>query len=146
MTKDVFYLPSFKQLTAQKEALTEQPWYSFDSIDDNHITTRPGVYCIASSKDKGASKQIIYINQTDNLKNHLTSYVSITNITTSKLEKALVNDPHLTAIRSIEQAHIYLKNDCYYKFSQIDDTRERLFLEHSLKFTLSPRYLTVRAN
>lgn len=140
-------MPSFKKLAIQKEMLAAIPWQSFTRSDFSVIPDLPGVYCIASAKnppDESTPMQLLYINQTDHLKKQLTDYATLTTLATSKLETALINDPHLTAITTIEAAHRYLINTCYYKYLQLDTMRECLFLEHSLKFTLSPRYLTVR--
>lgn len=144
MIKDVFYLPSFKQLTAQKEALTHLDWLPFSTHTLGSITTQSGVCCIAHTKQnqKQLDAKVLYIFETTNLHQQLLDFTIADSNTAQLFKKTLLTDRYYSYLQTDEQIQTFIKKECAYKYLVIANDRNRLFLEHGLKFSLSPRFLT----
>lgn len=137
-------MPTFKQLNAQKAALALSPKFQFSTVTADSISEDAGVYFIARpiiSKYGEKHEQILYIGQSNNLRHHLYVEQFIGHTDTARLKKRLIADYDYPEIMTFEHAQKFLTDNCYFKYHLVETPRDRSFLEHGLKFSLSPMYL-----
>jgi hypothetical protein len=116
------YIRKVKELLASKSL-------SFKNATSRDVPDKPGVYVIFDEHDK-----IIYIGRTRNLRRRLLRDHKRGDIKGSQFRKALMQNYNLT---SEAQINSYV-DQCTFKFKEIEDSEERIRLEHFAIAILAP--------
>lgn len=96
-----------------------------------------GVYVIFYSKTKKA----LYVGRTKNLRRRLYANHLHGSKVNARLKKYLIEDRSQKNITNMPQAKQYLKDNCYAKYIEEDDTTQRGKIEGLLSYLLDVRYI-----
>lgn len=111
-----------------KELLAGQS-FSFRDVTSDHVPDKAGVYVIFNEH-----KEIIYIGRTKNLQRRLLGNHRSGNVKGSQFRRALMQNYDFKDEREISN---YIKK-CTFKFKEIEDSVERIRLEHFTTAILAP--------
>lgn len=96
-----------------------------------------GVYVIF---DKNTSKAL-YVGRTKKLRTRLYTNHLQGNKSTARLKKYIVEDEELSNIRTYNDAKKWIKENCYFQYIIITDSRERGHVEGLFGYLLNSKYI-----
>ncbi|MGB9693756.1 MAG: GIY-YIG nuclease family protein [Fervidobacterium sp.] len=102
---------------------------SFKNVASSEVPNKPGVYVIFDEEGS-----VIYVGRTKNLRRRLLGDHRRGNVRGSQFRKALMQN---FGLASEEQINSYV-DQCTFKFKEIEDSEERIRLEHFATAVLTP--------
>jgi hypothetical protein len=111
-----------------KELLTSQS-FSFRDVPSHYVPGMAGIYVIFNERN-----EIIYIGRTRNIKRRLLVNHRRGNVRGSQFRRALMQNYDFNDEREISN---YIEK-CTFKFKEIEDSVERIRLEHFATAILAP--------
>jgi excinuclease UvrABC nuclease subunit len=89
-----------------------------------------------------STDQALYVGRTKKLRRRLYTNHLQGNKSTARLKKYLVEDSdRFPQIINYEQAKLWLKENCYFKYTPVDESRERGQIEDLLSFVFDVLYI-----
>ncbi len=86
--------------------------------------------------------EALYVGRTRKLRRRLYTNHLQGNKSAARLKKYLVDDnQNFPEINDYEKAKVWLKDNCYFQFVEVQDSRERGHVEGLLGFLLDSRYI-----
>lgn len=107
-------------------------------LERRMIPEAPGVYLI-TARD-GRYENIYYVGRTKNLRHRVYDNHLMGSLNTARLKKYLVNDKNLRRVKNRYDAKEFIKANCYVRWIEEDDMRNRAAIESYITGLLSPRY------
>jgi len=102
---------------------------SFKNVASSEVPNKPGVYVIFDEQGR-----VIYVGRTKNLRRRLLGDHRRGNVRGSQFRKALMQNYGLAGE---ERINSYV-DQCTFKFKEIEDSEERIRLEHFATAVLAP--------
>ena len=102
------------------------------------IPEAPGVYLITARKSR--YEDIYYVGRTKNLRQRVYTNHLMGGLSTARLKKYLINDAELTGVRNKYDAKEFIKTNCYVRWIEEDDMRNRAAIEGYTTGLLFPKY------
>ncbi len=118
-------------------AFLATPKHLFSGLKPSDLPEKPGVYAIFC-KD---TEEAIYVGRTKNIRQRLYNNHLHGPITNARLKKYLVEDPNEPEIPDIATAKKYLQDNCYFQYTEEEDTLQRGRLEGLLSYLFNVRYM-----
>ena len=113
----------------------------FDSLVPSILEDDKKVVYIIFDKDN-TEEEALYVGRTKKLRRRLYTNHLHGNKTTARLKKYLVEDNNrFPNIKTIEEAKNYLKENCYFKYLEIKESRDRGQIEGLLSFLFNVYYI-----
>lgn len=125
---------------AQKitESILSAPKFYFRDLKPSLLTDKmEAVYAITDT----SAGEVLYVGRTKNIRQRLYNNHLMGPKTNARLKKYLVEDPLQPQITTMEQAKVYLKENCYAQFIPEPDMVKRGQIEGLLSFMLNVRYI-----
>jgi excinuclease UvrABC nuclease subunit len=120
---------AIKYVGKVKELLAS-PSFSFRIATSDRVPDKAGVYVIYNEHD-----EIIYDGRTNNLRRRLLDNHKSGNVIVSQFRRALMQNYGLKDEGEISN---YIRQKCTFKFKNIEDSVERVRLEHFATAILAP--------
>lgn len=98
----------------------------------------PGVYLITARNSR--YEYIYYIGRTKNLRQRVYQNHLMGGLSTARLKKYLIKDIELTGVKDKYDAKEYIKANCYVRWIEENDMRNRAAIEGYTTGLLFPKY------
>ena len=133
-----YYLERNRKAIAIADEIWNGRVYTFEKLVPSMLDEQAaGVYIIATIE----KNEVLYVGRTTNIRRRLYTNHLQGNKSTARLKKYLVEDSEYPDITSMEEAKIWLKKHCYFKFIERDDYRERGQIEGVLGYMFHVKYI-----
>jgi excinuclease UvrABC nuclease subunit len=104
--------------------------FNFRDLSSVHVPDKAGVYVIFNEHN-----EIIYIGRTMNLRRRLLGNHRSGNVKGSQFRRALMQN---YGFKNEKEISNYIRQKCAFKFMEIEDSAERIRLEHFATAILAP--------
>ena len=112
--------------------------YAFADIKPSDLKYGLAVIYAIFDKDTG---ETLYVGRTKNLQQRLYTNHLMGPKSNARLKKYLMEDPDVTEIQTMEQAKLFLREHCCFRYIAEPDMRRRGQIEGLLSYLLDVRYI-----
>lgn len=122
-----------------KEKLLTNEKYYFKTLQPSMLVEDMAVVYIIFDK---STDEALYVGRTRKLRRRLYTNHLQGNKSTARLKKYIVEDnQNFPEINDYEKAKAWIKDNCYFQYVEVQDSRERGHVEGLLGFLLDSRYM-----
>jgi predicted GIY-YIG superfamily endonuclease len=122
-----------------KETLLASNKYYFKTLQPSMLAEDMAVVYAIFDK---TTDEVLYVGRTRKLRRRLYTNHLQGNKSTARLKKYIVEDnQNFPEINDYDKAKAWLKENCYFKYAEVQDSRERGHVEGLLGFLLDSRYI-----
>ncbi len=122
-----------------KEKLLSNIKYDFKTLQPSMLEKDMAVVYVIFNK---STNEALYVGRTKKLRRRLYTNHLQGNKSTARLKKYLVEDNvNLPEIDDYEKAKTWIKDNCYFQFVEVQESRERGHVEGLLGFLFNSRYI-----
>lgn len=120
------------------ELLNSRRFYFNSLVPSDLPEDTAGVYVIYDS----TTGEALYVGRTKKLRRRLYTNHLQGNKSTARLKKYIVEDTeNFPQINSYDSAKQWIKDNCFFQYIEVDDSRERGHIEGLIGFFLDSRYI-----
>ena len=122
-----------------KERLLTNDKYYFKILQPSMLIEDMAVVYVIFDK---STNEAIYVGRTRKLRRRLYTNYLQGNKSTARLKKYIVEDnQNFPEINDYEKAKAWIKDNCYFQYVEVQDSRERGHVEGLFGFLLDSRYI-----
>ncbi|WMJ22425.1 GIY-YIG nuclease family protein [Paludicola sp. MB14-C6] len=120
------------------QAFTGGKKYFFGNLVPSMLEDRLAVVYAIFNVNTG---EALYVGRTKNLRQRLYTNHLMGPKSNARLKKYLVEDDNESKVTTMEEAKVFLKENCYFQYLEEPDMRKRGRLEGLLSYLLGVRYI-----